>query len=174
MVDGGLVWISNVRIQDKANGNVVYWWITLNHKTVLASSIGDLNQYKVDKSYIEVIEAAKTWFSVLDEMRKRNIRAKDFQNTVRDKTLVCSFVGGHYQSKTMIYPWKNIIFQYVLKLDQKHGYIWELPEVSVKFFKKWCLYSAPWSRIGFYKDIYTLFDALYADYEVTRAGMCFK
>jgi sulfur transfer complex TusBCD TusB component (DsrH family) len=158
-VDGQLVCISLLK-----QSNRVFWCITSQQKSILATNAKDVSAYR-GNDFKDIKEIAKTWFSILEDLRKRNIRDKDFQNSIKDKTLVGKFVGARDSSKVMLSNSKNIIFQFIVKDKLQDGYICELPEVTVKFFKKWTLNVAPWSRIGFYDDIYSLFDALYADYQ---------
>lgn len=98
-------------------------------------------------------------------MRQRNIRDKDFQNVLKDKILIGTYIGNYRHTKIMKSEGKSLVFQFLI-----HDQEILCPETSLKFFRKWSLLTAPWIRIGFFNDIYPLFDTLYNDIHTIEAS----
>ena len=165
IIDGEQVIITFIPEDDQGQ-----WCIYVKQKYVLASTQDNLVSYKRDKSYNEVVEVANHWFKTLETMRSRKIRTKDFINSVKSKLLIWSYVGNPWHSKIMKYSQNDLIFQYIVNQNETKGYIWEPPEVWCKFFKKWGLISAPFSRIGFYSTLSSLFTSLSFEYNQVKTG----
>jgi hypothetical protein len=146
------------------------WCLTVGNNSILFAIPAHLTEYKGNRAYTIHLDVAKVWLGVLDQIRQRNIRTKDFQNSLRGKTLIATYVSNPWHSKVMLHQSKNLVFNGIIKQDATDGYVWELPEAACKFFKKWSLDTVPWARIGFYNDIYSVFDAIYAEYENIKSG----
>ena len=164
-IDGEQVLISYLPVNEHGA-----WWIFVKDKYILASSQDQLLSYKSDKNYNEVVEVANHWFKTLETMRNRNIRTKDVINSFKEKLFVCTYVGNPWHSKLMKYSHNELIFQYIVNQNDLKGYIWEPPEVCCKFFKKWGLAFAPFSRIGFYNWLSFLFSSLSFEINQVKAG----
>ena len=44
------------------------------------------------------------------------------------------------------------------------------PEITFKFYRKWCLFTVPWTRVGYFDEIYALFDVIYQDMQTVETG----
>ena len=64
-------------------------------------------------------------------MRQRNIRQKDFENSIKKKVMVGTYVGNNKYSKVIKFETRSLIFQYLVDED---GEIL-LPEITMKFYK---------------------------------------
>lgn len=73
-------------------------------------------------------------------------------------------------SKIMTYSHKDLIFTNIILQKDEKGYICELPETTFRVFKKLGLNCAPWSRIGFFTDLYSLFDGVYNIFDNLASG----